>query len=242
MLKYLRYLLAGTVILGIMFIGLFFIIFRPKNVKNSDFFAPKLGRLALALFGIKFKVINKNNFLKNRPCIFISNHQTGMDIWTIASVLPKGAITIGKKGLLYVPIFGLFYYLCGHLLINRKDKVGSKKMINSLSNFLKNNQLSLWIMPEGTRNKGKGILPFKKGPFHLAIGSGLPIVPVCISTYTNSFDLNKWRAGTILIEPLDAISVEGLGSEDVTPLLEKSRQILINGIDKLDQEITHANG
>lgn len=242
MLKYFRYLLVGIVILTLMFIGILFIVFRPKNVKNSDYFAQRLGRLALRILGIKIKFKNKKNFVKNRPCIFISNHQSNIDAWTTAAALPSGAVTMGKKAILYLPIFGLFYYLCGHLLINRSDKVGSKAMMRKVASFLKNQGLSLWIMPEGTRSRGKGILPFKKGPFHLAIDSGLPIVPVCISTYTKSFNLDKWHSGTILIEPLEAISVAGLSSEDVTALVEKSRQILIDGVEKLDQEVMRANG
>jgi 1-acyl-sn-glycerol-3-phosphate acyltransferase len=242
MLKFLRYLLVGIVILTLMFLGLFVIVFRPKNVKNSDYFAPRLGAIALRILGIKIKFKNKKNFVKNRPCIFISNHQSNIDAWTIAAALPSGAITMGKKAILYLPIFGPFYYLCGHLLINRSDKVGSKAMMKKVASFLKNQQLSLWIMPEGTRNRGKGILPFKKGPFHLAIDSGLPIVPICISSYSKSFNLDKWHSGTISIEPLEAISVKGLSAEDVAPLAEKSRQILMDGVNKLDQEVMRVNG
>jgi len=187
------------------------------------------------------KVKHGSYFLKNRPCIFISNHQSNIDTWTLAANLPKGSITLGKKSILYIPIFGAFYYLCGNFLINRKDKISSKAMINNLVTYLKENQLSIWVMPEGTRSKGKGVRPFKKGPFHLAIGSGLPIVPICISSYEKSFDLNKWKSGTILVEPLEAISTKELSVEDVSSLAEKSRKIIIAGVEKLDQEIMRAN-
>jgi len=225
-----------------MFLGFFVAIWRPKNVRNSDLLANGLGKIALAILGIKYKIKNQKTLLKSRPCIFISNHQSNIDAWTIATCLPSSGITLGKMAILFIPIFGQFYYLCGHFLINRKDKVGSKTKMNNLVSHLKENKLSLWIMPEGTRNKGKGILPFKKGPFHLAIGAGLPIVPVCISSYDKSFNLNKWHSGTILIEALEAIPTQGLGSEDVTPLAKKSREALIAGVKKLDDKITHGNG
>jgi 1-acyl-sn-glycerol-3-phosphate acyltransferase len=41
---------------------------------------------------------------------------------------------------------------------------------------------NIWIAPEGTRGPGgKGLLPFKKGGFHLATGAGARILPVSIS-------------------------------------------------------------
>lgn len=44
-------------------------------------------------------------------------------------------------------------------------------------------QIKLWVFPEGTRHNTGDIHPFKKGAFHLAITSQLPILPVVYSQY-----------------------------------------------------------
>ncbi|NNE61946.1 MAG: 1-acyl-sn-glycerol-3-phosphate acyltransferase, partial [Woeseia sp.] len=40
--------------------------------------------------------------------------------------------------------------------------------------------LSLAIAPEGTRSNSDRLGPFKKGPFHIAMQAGVPIVPIVI--------------------------------------------------------------
>ena len=49
----------------------------------------------------------------------------------------------------------------------------------------------MFIFPEGTRNRSGRLLPFKKGAFHLAIQTQLPIVPVVISCYNSFLDHEK---------------------------------------------------
>lgn len=49
-------------------------------------------------------------------------------------------------------------------------------------------QTKLWIFPEGTRNHSRGMLPFKKGAFHLAIDANAPILPVVFSNYGSFYD------------------------------------------------------
>jgi putative phosphoserine phosphatase/1-acylglycerol-3-phosphate O-acyltransferase len=36
------------------------------------------------------------------------------------------------------------------------------------------------LFAEGTRSAGDTLAPFKKGPFHLALEAGVPIVPIAI--------------------------------------------------------------
>jgi 1-acyl-sn-glycerol-3-phosphate acyltransferase len=40
--------------------------------------------------------------------------------------------------------------------------------------------LNMTVFPEGTRSPDGRLLPFKKGPFYLAIDSEVPVVPVTI--------------------------------------------------------------
>ena len=80
-------------------------------------------------------------------------------------------------------------------------------------------KVSFWIFPEGTRSREGPMGPFKKGAFHLAVGTGLPLVPVAISSYYKKLNLWRWRSGTILVECLEPIPTRGLGGDAVEELL-----------------------
>ena len=64
------------------------------------------------------------------------------------------------------------------------------------------------IWPEGTRSPDGRLLPFKKGPFHLAMETGVPIVPVTvIGTHEiwpkGEFAVHSGTARVIFHEPVD---------------------------------------
>ncbi len=63
---------------------------------------------------------------------------------------------------------------------------------------------SVWMFPEGTRSYAEepGLLPFKKGAFHLAVQAGVPIVPVVVANYSDVFSMKKFRfnSGTVKIK------------------------------------------
>ena len=63
-------------------------------------------------------------------------------------------------------------------------------------------KISVWMFPEGTRSRGRGLLPFKTGAFHAAIAAGVPIIPVCVSNTSNKIKLNRWNNGLVIVEML----------------------------------------
>ncbi len=69
---------------------------------------------------------------------------------------------------------------------------------STTTHTLQHKDTSIWVFPEGTRNLGKGLLPFKKGAFHMAIAAGVPIVQVCVSNYVTHMRLNRWNSGDVL--------------------------------------------
>lgn len=242
MLKYFRYSLAGFIILIYSILTTIIATIFWKKPKVNNFVAPIFGKTVQFILGIRNVFKNPEMLNQRRPCIFISNHQSNVDAWTITANHPGDTITLGKIEILYIPFFGIMYYLLGHILINRKNKMGSVETLNNLSKQLLDRKLSIWILPEGTRSKGRGLMPFKKGPFHLAINSGLPIIPVAISSYHKNLNFNKLHSGTVLFKALPLIETKGLTQEDVSSLAKKCHDLLKVEIEKLDEEIKLAGG
>lgn len=242
MLKFIRYFITLLVIFLFSILAFFVSVIFWKRPFLNDYVAPMFGKTAQFILGIKNVFKNPKMLNQRRPCIFISNHQSNIDAWTITANHPGKTVTLGKIELLYLPFFGWLYYLLGHILINRRNKMGSRETLAKLSEQLLKKNLSIWILPEGTRNKGRGLLPFKKGPFHLAISTQLPIVPVAISSYHKNLNFNKIKSGTVLFKALPLVETKGLGSEDVDALAQKCHDIIKAGVEELDQELKLSDG
>ena len=86
--------------------------------------------------------------------------------------------------------------------------------------------VSVWIFPEGTRNRGAAhMLPFKKGAFHLAIAAQVPIVPIVQQHVLSYFDLwrLRFRTGPVTVRVLDPIPTIGMRMADVPKLMADVR-------------------
>lgn len=187
------------------------------------------------LLGIKLEILNKELIDGHPPCVFISNHQDNIDVFFGAATTPKSTVTIGKKIIIWFPFFGLMYYFTGNILINRKNKKSAFGTMDQAANVIKEKGISVWIMPEGTRSKGRGLLPFKKGAFITAIKAQVPIYPIAISEYHKTLDLKKLYAGKVVVKGLAPIETKGLTVEDADKLRETCQNAIKNALIEINQ-------
>jgi 1-acyl-sn-glycerol-3-phosphate acyltransferase len=218
------------------FVGILVGIIRPFDPRNTRISA-RLIAWGRRFLGIQIELRNEEILDPARPCVFISNHQHNLDIFPGGYTLPKNTVTIGKRSIIYIPFFGQFFWLSGNILIDRKNKKRAFEAMDVAANAIKEKKVSVWIMPEGTRSRGRGVLPFKKGPFITAIKAQVPIVPIAISSYTKHLSLGKWKAGKILIQVLPPISTIGLTAEDANALKEQAYHLMKKTVLELDNEI-----
>lgn len=136
---------------------------------------------------------------------------------------------IAKMEILFVGLtFGVAGWLAGLTFIKRRSK-GTAAAMNKAIEELKVKKIKLWIFPEGTRRNTGEIHSFKKGAFHAAIYAQVPIVPIVFSSYKNILDVeNKvLKGGELTISVLPEISTEKLLNDDVTDLMERTRNLMI---------------
>jgi len=96
--------------------------------------------------------------------------------------------------------------------------------------------MSLWVFVEGTRSHGKGLGPFKKGAFQMAINAQVPILPVCANNYTRTMNLNRWHGGTVILRALPPIATTGLTLDDLPALMATCHAQMAACIEELDRE------
>jgi 1-acyl-sn-glycerol-3-phosphate acyltransferase len=149
-------------------------------------------------------------------------------------------VCIGKKSLKWVPLFGQLFWLAGNVLIDRGNAHKARQSMLTTTHTLQHEDTSIWVFPEGTRNLGEELLPFKKGAFQMAIAAGVPIVPVCVSSYVKHMRLNRWRSGKILIRSLPAIPTVGLSLDDMPMLMDQCREQMRECIASMDRQLQAA--
>lgn len=141
--------------------------------------------------------------------------------------------------LLFTGPFGFGAWLCGLVFINKDSKDGGKQTMNDAMEELKRKKIKLVVFPEGYRNHSGEIVEFKKGAFHMAVQSQVPIVPVVFSSY--KFFMRKrekiFKSGEVIIEALPEIPTKGLTSSDVNKLVEQTRSAMIEKYESLNREI-----
>ncbi|XP_063791963.1 1-acyl-sn-glycerol-3-phosphate acyltransferase beta [Pseudophryne corroboree] len=190
------------------------------------------------VFGLRFEVKGLENFQLDGPCVIISNHQSILDMMGLMEILPERCVQIAKKELLFAGSVGMVTYLGGVIYINRKRTSDAKTVMAEVARAMIDDNLKVWVYPEGTRNNSGDFLPFKKGAFHLALQAKVPIIPVVYSSFSSFYNREKnlFTGGKIKVEILPKIDISGLKEEDVSKLTERCynemRQIFFRLSDK----------
>ncbi len=236
MLYFLRMVLmsAHFVVAGL--VNMVIVLCRPFNPDNSRLCARVYSLPALRILGLRAQL--EVDGMMNHPgtCVIVANHQSNYDLFVTGSVVPRRTVTIGKKSLKWIPIFGQIYWLAGNVLIDRGNAVKAKQAMMTTTDTLQHKDTSIWVFAEGTRNLGKGLLPFKKGAFQMAITAGVPIVPLCTSNYKKNMRLNRWHSGNVIIRSLQPIPTAGLTMDDIPALMERCHAQMRECIDTLDRQ------
>ena len=162
------------------------------------------------------------------PAVVAGNHQSNLDTVPWATFFPRRSVAVGKKEILNVPFFGWLWKATNNILIDRSNPERARRSIADAAARIRNEKLNVWILPEGHRNAGAEMLPFKKGAFHLAIAAQVPVLPFVTSPMWEHLDTKRWmvRPGTVTVRFLQPIPTEGMTEEDVDRLLLTTRDAI----------------
>ncbi|MGJ0624921.1 1-acylglycerol-3-phosphate O-acyltransferase [Xenorhabdus bovienii] len=236
MLAIIRGIIVFLLSVLICLFGSIYCLFSPRNPGHVMTFGHAFGKLH-KVFGIKMLERIPEEAKQYGPSIYIGNHQNNYDMVTMSNAVQRRTVTVGKKSLLFIPFFGPLYWLTGNILINRENRSKAHGTISQVVQQIKKRHISVWMFPEGTRSRGRGLLPFKTGAFHAAIAAGVPIVPVCVSSTHDRIKFNRWNNGTVIVEMLPPIDTTKYTKEQVRQLAEHCRQMMQAKIEELNNEV-----
>lgn len=236
MLSILRIIIVVIYCILVCIFGCIYCLFSPRNPKHVSTFGRMFGRMA-SIFGLKVETRKPADAESYGNAIYIANHQNNYDMVTAANIVQPPTVTVGKKSLVWIPFFGQIYWLTGNLLIDRNNRAAAHSTIAQVVKSFKTRKISFWMFPEGTRSRGRGLLPFKTGAFHAAIAAGVPIIPVCVSNTSNKIKLNRWNNGLVIVEMLPPIDTSAWSKDQVRDLAKHCREVMKDKIAELDQEV-----
>lgn len=239
MLKIARIIVVLFCCILICLFGTIYSFIHFKNPTNVSVIARWFARLA-PLFGLKVEYRFPENAEQFGRCIYIGNHQNNYDMVTISHMVMPRTVSVGKKSLIWIPFFGLVYWASGNIFLDRNNRTKAHSTMEQLARRINQDDLSVWMFPEGTRSRGRGLLPFKTGAFHTALAAGVPIVPVVCSTTEGKIDLNRRDNGKVICEMLPPIDSSQFSKENVREFAEHCRQIMLKRIEQLDEEIANS--
>lgn len=236
MLFIIRAILIIAVVILMSVYSLFYCILSPRNPKNTYHFAMLFSKMS-RLVGLKVTIRIPESAKNNGSVVYIANHQNNYDMVTTTGAVQPGSVTIGKKSLVLVPFFGIIYWLTGNILIDRDNKDKSKNTITDVVNQMRAKDLAVWIFPEGTRSRGRGLMPFKMGAFHTALQAGVNVVPTVVSNTHDQVKLNRWDNGEVIVEMLEPIDISQYKKREIRRLMNDSHEIMLAKYKQLNKEV-----
>ena len=202
--------------------------FRTWRVRLGNFCGKMIGPVVSWLVGAKITNPDSDKLNSSRPAIFVTNHASALDVFIGMALCPYGGCGVGKKEILKIPFFGLAYWLAGHLLIDRGNNAKAVASMKKLSNFVKAKDLSIWIWPEGTRSLDGKLIPFKKGFVHLALATGLPVVPVMVHGAHKVWPAKtmQFYPGEVKVEVLDPIDTKDWNKHNIEAHVKQVKSVM----------------
>jgi 1-acyl-sn-glycerol-3-phosphate acyltransferase len=160
----------------------------------------------------------------SKPHVYVCNHVSIMDIPAVLHAVPDHGF-VAKRELSRIPFFGAAARAVGVVFIDRENRKSAFAAYEEAADKVRAGR-SVIVFPEGTRGATYALRPFKKGPFVLAIRSGVPIIPVIIHgtievTPNGTTDVTPGEVHVHLLAP---VATAGLSYDERNALADRVRE------------------
>jgi 1-acyl-sn-glycerol-3-phosphate acyltransferase len=148
------------------------------------------------LAGVRLRAEGLDRIPRDRACIFMSNHVSNLDPPALISLIPGRTSAFMKRSLMNLPIIGTGFRQGEFIAVDRTgNPADAQRSVTEAQRVLAKG-VHITTFVEGTRSPDGRMLPFKKGPFFLAMAADAPCIPISIHG-TESI----MRKGSLRIRP-----------------------------------------
>ncbi len=187
------------------------------------------------LAGVRVQTIGLEKLDPSRTYIFMSNHVSNIDPPLMLPLIPRRTSVMAKKELFSYPLLGRIMRLGSLVPVDRGNREAGISAVRGASEVVRRG-VNMTIYVEGHRSFDGKLLPFKKGPFYLAMESNVPVIPVTISGTHYAMPKQRFaiKPGTVEVIFHDTIEPKDFGSREC--LMEKVRRAIDSGLPAEYQE------
>ena len=191
-----RLILVASFVIGFL---LFFsgVLYRLKKLGQTDWETAEWKSLnivrrafsvILKTAGVKVTVKGAEHIPADTPALYVGNHRSYFDILVGYTTVPGLLGFVAKKEMLKIPLLSQWMVQVNCLFMDRQNvKEGLKTILQGIEKIKRG--VSIWIFPEGTRNRNEtDLLPFKEGSLKIAEKTGCPVIPVAITGTADVFE------------------------------------------------------
>jgi 1-acyl-sn-glycerol-3-phosphate acyltransferase len=185
--------------------------------------------VGVRLTGVRVQTVGLDKLDPARTYIFMSNHVSNLDPPIITPLIPRRTSVMVKKELLTYPILGRAMRMGSMVPVDRGNRDAGIESVR-ISKQVVQKGLNMTIYVEGHRSFDGKLLPFKKGPFYLAMECGVPVVPITITGTHYLMPKGRFaiKPGTATVIFHAPIEPRDFGSREC--LMEKVRNVIDSGL------------
>lgn len=159
------------------------------------------------LTGVKVEIRGRELFDPKLTYIYMCNHASNLDPPIVVPLIPRRSSVLVKRELFRVPILGRAMRLGDLVPVDRSNRDAAIASVERAAAVM-NKGLNMTVFPEGTRSYDGKLLPFKKGPFYLAMETGIQVIPMTIAGShelwpKGRFGIKKGTVTVVFHEPVD---------------------------------------
>jgi len=141
--------------------------------------AMKIARAGVHLAGVKVEIVGLDRFDNHGTYIYMCNHVSNIDPPIVVPAIPKRTSVLVKKQVFKIPVLATAMRMGQLVPVDRTDRDSAINSLKKAQEVLAAG-VNMTVFPEGTRSKTGELLPFKKGPFYMAMEAGVPILPMTV--------------------------------------------------------------
>jgi 1-acyl-sn-glycerol-3-phosphate acyltransferase len=179
---------------------------------------------------VRVETVGLDRFDHSRSYIFMTNHVSNLDPPIQIPLIPRRTSVMVKKELFKVPILGRAMRMGSLVPVDRGNRDAGIEAVRAAKAVIVEQGINMTIYVEGKRSFDGKLLPFKKGPFYLAMECGVPVVPITImgTHFTMPKARFSIRPGLVKVIFHPPIHPKDFGSREC--LMEKVRAAIESGL------------
>ena len=193
--------------------------------------ASAVAKRIMKLTGANMKVVGKENLPKEGDVLYVSNHQSFIEVPAIMAVLDRPTGFIAKDDLGKIPFFRDWVTELKAVLIARGDARKALTAIIQAAKLLQQGHCIV-LYPEGTRSRDGKLLEFKAGSLKAAQKGNAMIVPVAVDGAMDVLKRDSYliHKADVTVTIMPPIPVEDVNASDTKELADRVKKQIADAL------------